>query len=65
MRDLKINDNELLKLQKKFRKGLIKEEDLTKTELKNLKELYIKQIDFIEKSIENDKKEILKLKRKI
>ena len=65
MRDLKINDNELLKLQKKFRKGLIKEEDLTKTELKELKVLYKKQIDFIEKSIENDKKEILKLKGKI
>ena len=54
-----MNDNELLKLQKKFRKGLIKEEDLTSDELKQLKELYKKQIDYIENSIEEDKKEIL------
>ena len=60
-----INDNELLKLQKKFRKGLIKEEDLSSEELRQLKELYKKQIEYMDNSIEEDKKEILILKRKI
>ena len=59
------NDNELLKLQKKFRKGLIKEEDLSSEELRQLKELYKKQIEYMDNSIEEDKKEILILKRKI
>lgn len=60
-----INDNELLKLEKKFRKGLIKEEDLSSEELRQLKELYKKQIEYMNNSIEEDKKEILNLKRKI
>ena len=60
-----INDKELLKLQKRFRSGEIKEEDLSSREIQQLKELYKKQIDFIKESIENDKKEIIKLKRKI
>ena len=57
-----INDNELLKLEKKFRKGLIKEEDLSSEELRQLKELYKKQIEYMDNSIEEDKKEILSLK---
>lgn len=60
-----INDKELLKLQKGFRSGEIKEEDLSSREIQQLKELYKKQIDFIKESIENDKKEIIRLKRKI
>lgn len=60
-----INDKELLKLQKRFRSGEIKEEDLSSREIQQLKELYKKQIDFIKESIENDKKEIIRLKRKI
>lgn len=57
-----INDNELLKLQKKFRNGLIKEEDLSSEELRQLKEFYKKQIEYMDNSIEEDKKEILSLK---
>ena len=63
--NLIINDKELLKLQKRFRSGEIKEEDLLSREIQKLKELYKKQIDFIKESIENDKKEIKGLKRKI
>ena len=63
--NLIINDKELLKLQKRFRSGEIKEEDLSPSEVKQLKELYINQIDFIKKAIEKDKKEIIGLKRKI
>lgn len=59
------NDRELLKLQKKYRNGLIKEKDLSSEELQRLKELYKKQIDYLENYIENDKKEILNLRRKI
>lgn len=55
--------NDLLKLQKQFRKGLIKEEDLSEVELKQLKSLYKKQIAYLEESIEADKKEIAKLKK--
>ena len=63
--NLIINDKELLKLQRRFRSGEIKEEDLLSREIQKLKELYKKQIDFIKESIENDKKEIIRLKRKI
>lgn len=65
IKKLIINDEELLKLQKKFRNGLINEEDLSSGELKRLKELYKKQIMYIDNSIENDTNEILKLRRKI
>jgi len=60
-----INDIELLKLQKKYRKGQIKEEDLSKNELCRLKELYKVQIAFLDNAIENDKREINHLKKKI
>ena len=59
------NNNKLLKLQKEYRNGLIREDDLSSEELEQLKELYKKQIDYIEDSIEKDKQEILNLKRKI
>ena len=60
-----INDKELLKLQKRFRMGDIKEEDLSPIEVKKLKELYQKQIDFVKEAIENDKKEIINLRKKL
>ena len=60
-----INDKELLKLQKRFRKGEIKEKDLSPIEVKKLKELYQKQIDFVKEGIENDKKEIINLRKKL
>ena len=60
-----IKDIELLKLQKKYRKGQIKEEDLSKEELHRLEELYKAQIAILDIAIENDKKEISRLKKKI
>ena len=57
-------DIELMKLQKKYRKGLIKEEDLSSEQIKKLKELYKKQIAIVDEAIENNKKEILKYKKK-
>lgn len=42
-----------------------KEEDMSKAELEQLKELYRKQIDFLDRSIDEDKKEILSLRKKI
>ena len=60
-----INDKELLKLQKKFRKGQIKEEDLAKEDLHRLVELYKAQIAILDDAIEKDKREIILLKKKI
>ena len=60
-----INDKELLKLQKKFRKGQIKEEDLAKEDLHRLVELYKAQIAILDDAIKKDKREIIRLKKKI
>lgn len=60
-----INDIELLKLQKKYRKGQIREEDLSKEQLCRLEELYKVQIAILDNAIENDKREIIRLKKKI
>ena len=60
-----IKDNELLKLQKKYRKGQIKEEDLAKEDLHRLVELYKAQIAILDDAIEKDKREIIRLKKKI
>ena len=60
-----INDKELLKLQKKFRKGQIKEEDLAKEDLHRLVELYKAQIAILDDAIEKDRREIIRLKKKI
>ena len=60
-----INDKELLKLQKKFRKGQIKEEDLSKEDLHRLVELYKAQIAILDDAIEKDRREIIRLKKKI
>lgn len=54
---------ELLKLQKDFRSGKIKEEDIPQEQLEQLKELYNIQIEFLEKSIECDKQKILNIKK--
>ena len=56
---------ELLELQNKYRKGIIKEEDIPEDKLKKLKNLYKTQIKLIEDSIEKEKQEIIKIKKKI
>ncbi len=57
--------DELIKLQKKYREGKIKEEDIPEDKLNQLKKLYRKQINIIENSIKEDKKEILKIRKNI
>ena len=61
----KIENKELLKLQKEYRTGKIKENDIPKNKLEELKKLYIKEINFLEESIEDDKKKIIEIRSKI
>ena len=63
MNNMKIEDRELLELQRKYRNGHITEKEIPKDKLEKLKELYNNQIKFLEYSIEEDKKEILKIRK--
>ncbi len=62
----KIEDAEtmLLKLQKKYRSGQIKEEDLSSEQIDSLCKLYDSQIEKLRKSNELRKQKILKYKEK-
>ena len=62
-----IEDEEtlLLKLQKKFRSGEIKEEELTEEQVKSLCELYDKQIANMRKSNEIRKQKLLEYIKKL
>ena len=62
-----IEDEEtlLLKLQKKFRSGEIKEEELTEEQVKSLCELYDKQIANSRKSNEIRKQKLLEYRKKL
>lgn len=55
----------LLKLQKKYRSGEIKEEDLTEEQKKSLCNLYDKQIADLRKSNEIRKNRLLQYKKKL
>lgn len=57
--------DELINLQKKYKEGKIKEQDIPIGKLNQLKELYYKQISIMENSIEKDKDEILKIRKRI
>lgn len=63
----KIEDEEtiLLKLQKKYRSGEIKEEDLTEKQINSLCKLYDKQIANLKKSNEVRKQKLLEYRRKL
>ena len=65
MGNSKLSREELLELQRKFRNGKITEKDIPKDQLADLKELYHKQIAFLEKSIESDKQKILEIRKRI
>lgn len=56
--------NELIDLQKQYRKGIISEKDLSKEQIKELEILYMEQIKYLEKSIEKNKQQILAILRK-
>lgn len=63
----KVEDEEtiLLKLQKKYRSGETKEEELTEEQVNSLCKLYDKQIANLKKSNEIRKQKLLEYRRKI
>ena len=63
--EIKIQDNELLKLQEKFEKGLITEEELTEEEITQLEELYNSQIKMLSDKFEMYKKKIITIKKEL
>lgn len=68
MEDIKKIENEetiLLKLQKKYRNGEIREEDMTEEQVNSLCALYDKQIANLRKSNDLRKQRLLEYKRKL
>ena len=68
MEEIKNIENEetkLLKLQKQYRSGEIKEEELTEEQVNSLCALYDKQIENLRKSNENRKQKLLEYRRKL
>lgn len=68
MEDIKKIENEetiLLKLQKKYRNGEIREEDMTEEQVNSLCALYDKQIANLKKSNDLRKQRLLEYKRKL
>lgn len=59
------NNKELRELQSKYRKGEIKESDLTKEQIEQLSNLYDKQIRELRASNEARKQKVLKYKEKM
>ena len=59
-----LEDNELLMLQKRYMKNEIKESEISKEKVEQLKELFRKQIKIVEQLIEDDKQKILKMRKK-
>ena len=62
---MQLNNSSVLELQKLFRNGIIKENDIPKEQLHELKKLYHEQINFLENSIEADRQKILKIKNQL
>lgn len=65
LKNIENEDSLLLKLQKQYRNGEIKEEDMTEGQKKSLCALYDKQIADLKKSNEFRKNIILQYKRKM
>ena len=65
IKNIEDEDTLLLKLQKKFRSGEIKEEELTEEQVKSLCELYDKQIANLRKSNEIRKQKLLEYRKKL
>lgn len=57
--------NVLFEIQEAYESGLIRENELTKDQIKSLKELYVLQINTLKNSIDEDEKTILELKEQI
>jgi len=65
IRKIENEETRLLKLQKQYRSGEIKEEDMTKEQVKSLCDLYDKQIAELRKSNEIRKQRLLEYRRKL
>ena len=59
IRNIENEETKLLKLQKQYRSGEIKEEELTEEQVNSLCALYDKQIENLRKSNENRKQKLL------
>lgn len=65
IRNIENEETRLIKLQQKYRNSEIKENDLTKAQIKSLCDLYDKQIEKLQKSNEFRKQRILQYKKGI
>lgn len=65
IRNIENEETKLLKLQKQYRSGEIKEEELTEEQVNSLCALYDKQIENLRKSNENRKQKLLEYRRKL
>lgn len=65
IRNIEDEETKLLKLQKQYRSGKIKEEELTEEQVNSLCALYDKQISNLKKSNEIRKQKLLEYRRKL
>lgn len=63
IRSIENEETKLLKLQKQYRKGDVKEEDMTKEQISSLIALYDKQITNLKKSNEIRKQKLLEYRK--
>lgn len=65
VKNIENEETKLIKLQKSYSNGEIKEEDLTEEQVKKLCDLYDKQIEDLEKSNKIRRQRILQYKKKL
>lgn len=65
IRNIEDEETKLLKLQKQYRTGKIKAEELSEQQIKSLGKLYDKQIEKLTKSNEIRKQKLLEYRRKL
>ena len=65
IKNIENEETKLLKLQKQYRSGEIKEEELTEEQVNSLCALYDKQIENLSKSNEIRKQKLLEYRRKL
>ena len=65
VKNIENDETRLLKLQKQYRCGEVKEEDLSEEQINSLCDLYDKQIDNLRKSNEKRKQKILEYRKKL
>ena len=58
-----LQDKELLRLQKRYMKNEIKESEIPKEKVEQLKELFREQIEIVEQLIKEDKQKLLKMRK--